>query len=81
MTSDAELLTQYVAACVAFELARKEAKFTAMTMMGRLALVYATKLRITPQSRTAADKAQVEAKRGRQNEAGADRLLGGIARN
>jgi hypothetical protein len=79
--SDAELLTHYCAVCAAFETARKNADFNAMAMMGRLCLTYATKMRLTPQSRSTADKTQVEAKRGRQNMASADRLLGGIARN
>jgi hypothetical protein len=81
VASDAELLTQYVAACEAFEIARKQADYGLMGRMGRLVLVFATKLRLTPQSRSTADKTAVEAKRGKQNEAAANHLLGGFARN
>src|SRR5690606_31856431 len=68
--SDSELLTQYCAACKAFEQARKKELLPEMDKAGRLSLSYATKLRITPQSRYDHKGTHTEAKRGRQNEAG-----------
>ena len=76
--SDAETLTQYCAICVAFDLARKRDDLSAMEKAGRLSLSYATKLRITPQSRYDWKGAHREANRGRQNEASSERLLGGV---
>ena len=77
--SDAEILTQYCAACLAFDQARVGGDLGAMDRMGRLSLSYATKLRITPQSRYDTRVASTEAKRGKENEAASDRLLGGNA--
>ena len=76
--SDAETLTQYCAICVAFDSARKRDDLSDMEKAGRLSLSYATKLRITPQSRYDWKGAHREANRGRQNEASSERLLGGI---
>jgi hypothetical protein len=76
--SDSELLTQYCAACVAFDEACRKENLSAMDRAGRLALSYATKLRITPQSRYDARAAGRHAEHGKSNEAAAERLLGGI---
>lgn len=76
--SDSEILTQYCAACAAFERARKEKDLSAMERAGRLCLSYATKLRITPQSRYDHKGTYTEAKRGQENQAADDRLLGGV---
>lgn len=77
IASDAELLTQYCAACVVFEAARKREDLAAMDKSGRLALSYATKLRITPQSRYDAQAAARQANRGKQNLPASDGLIGG----
>lgn len=78
IVSDAEILTQYCAACVAFEVSRKADNLPAMDRAGRLSLLYATKLRLTPLSRYDYKGTQVQAEKGRDNEAAADRLLGGV---
>lgn len=75
--SDAEILTQYCAACLAFDGARKDRDLPSMERAGRLCLSYATKLRITPQSRYDHKGTATEAKRGQENQAADDRLLGG----
>jgi hypothetical protein len=72
------LLTQYCAVCLAFEDARVAKNLPDMERAGRLALSYATKLRITPQSRYNTQAAGREATRGRGNSAAANRLIGGI---
>lgn len=77
--SDADILTQYCAACYLFEGCRVEGDLAGMDKSGRLTLSYATKLRITPQSRYDTRVASTEAKRGMENEAASDRLLGGNA--
>lgn len=77
--SDAEILTQYCAVCIIFDTARVAGDFPVMEKAGRLLLTYATKLRITPQSRYNPQTVNTVAKRGRENEAAADRLLGGSA--
>lgn len=76
--SDAEILTQYCAGCIAFERMRRKEDLAGMERAGRLCLSYATKLRITPQSRYDHKGTHVEAKRGQENQAADDRLLGGI---
>jgi hypothetical protein len=76
--SDADPLTQYCAVNVKFEDATKTGDLPGMERAGRLALSYATKLRLTPQSRYDHKGTHTEAKRGRENVAAADRLLGGV---
>ena len=70
-------MTQYSAFCVTFEKARKDKDLAAMEKAGRLVLSYATKLRITPQSRYDTQAAGREASRGRANEPASMRLIGG----
>lgn len=77
IASDMELLTQYCAACAAFELARKGRDLASMDRAGRLTLSYATKLRITPQSRYDEKSASTQAGRGKANAPAANRLIGG----
>ena len=76
IASDAEMMTQYCAACDWFEKARKGHDPSAMDKAGRLCLSYATKLRLTPQSRYITQTAGTHSEHGKENEAGADRLLG-----
>lgn len=78
IASDSEILTQYCAVCTVFDAAHRRDDLSAMEKAGRLALSYATKLRLTPQSRYDHKGTHVEAERGRENEAAADRLLGGV---
>ena len=77
--SDADPLTQYCAVNVQFDEATNDGDLSRMEKAGRLSLSYATKLRLTPQSRYDHKGVDTEAKRGRGNEAAADRLLGGEA--
>ena len=79
IASDAEILTQYCAACEWFEKARRGHDPGAMDKAGRLCLSYATKLRLTPQARYIPQTAGRESQHGLENEAAADRLLGGSA--
>ena len=76
--SDAEILTQYCATCVAFDNAQKREDLSQMEKAGRLVLSYATKLRLTPQSRYDHKGVHTQSEKGRENEASADRLLGGV---
>jgi hypothetical protein len=73
--SDADLLTQYCAICVAFW---THEDWSERDRLGRLATSHATKLRITPQSRYNTQTAGSEARKGRSNTAAANRLIGGF---
>lgn len=75
-TGDAVLLEQYCAAVDSFEKARKKGDQKSMEAMGRLTLSYATRLRLSPQTRYDARAAARNAERGRAN-AVDDRLIGG----
>ena len=77
--SDADLLTQYCTLVVLLELAFKERDVVKADKLGRLVLGYTRALRITCQSRYDPRGAGREANRGRENEAGSDRLLCGSA--
>jgi hypothetical protein len=77
--SDAELLTQYCGLCVLFDKLLAEGDVPALDKLGRLILSYATKMRITPQSRYDEKTVARRAEHGRENEASANRLLGGSA--
>ena len=79
IASDADLLTQYCYVCEVIDEARKAGEIDRLEKMARLALSYATRLRITPQSRYDARAAGREANHGRENEVAANRLLGGSA--
>jgi hypothetical protein len=79
ITSDADLLTQYCSACEIVENARKSGEIDRMEKMARLVLSYATRLRITPQTRYDSRANAREANHGRENEAATSRLLGGSA--
>jgi hypothetical protein len=74
--SDVFLLEQYCACLDAFETGRQAADSKAMEAMGRLSLSYATRLRITPQSRYDARAAARSVERGRSG-AIDDDLIGG----
>ena len=76
--SDARLLAQYCAFCVQLEEALAEGSVALANQIARVVMAYATKLRITPQSRCQAVTAARAAEHGRENEAGDDRLLQGI---
>jgi len=76
IASDADLLTQYCTAAELFEKARRRHDHLALDKAGRLRLTYATKLRLTPQSRYHQGMAEREAERGKENAAAAGRLLG-----
>lgn len=73
---DAVLLEQYVAGVVAFDKARQDEDHKAMESLGRLVLSYATKLRLTPQSRYDARAAARSMDQGRKGSVD-DRLIGG----
>lgn len=77
--SDSDLLTQYCAVCVLVEKSRKSGEIDRMEKLGRLALSYATRLRMTPQSRYDGRATAREAVRGQDNAAIEDALLGGGA--
>lgn len=77
--SDADLLTQYCTLVVLLDLAFKKRDLPTAEKLGRLVLGYTRALRITCQSRYDPRGAGRAANRGRENEAGEDRLLGGTA--
>lgn len=77
IASDAELLTHYCAICVHLDRFMKAGDTSNIDRLAKLVLQYATKLRITPQSRYNTQMAGREAERGRDNEAADDALLGG----
>jgi hypothetical protein len=77
--SDSDILTDYCSAFVMAGDAARKGDASAMDKAGRLALSYATKLRLTPQSRYDHKGTHTEATRGRENDAADDRLLGGTA--
>jgi len=76
IVSDADLLTQYCAACDLFEKARRKHDHVNLERAGRLCLSYASRLRLTPQARYCKDVAGTHSERGKENEAAADKLLG-----
>ncbi len=75
--SDADLLTNYCATCVLIEKARKSGNIDRMEKLCRLQMSYATRLRITPQSRYDARATARHANEGMENDAADDALLGG----
>jgi hypothetical protein len=76
--SDAELLTQYSRLCALFDVMVSAGEVGALDKCGRLILSYATKLRITPQSRYDEKTVARRAESGKENQA-SERLLGGDA--
>jgi hypothetical protein len=76
--SDAELLTQYCGLCALFDKLLSEGDVPALDKLGRLVLSYATKMRITPQSRYDEKTVARRAESGKENQA-SERLLGGDA--
>jgi hypothetical protein len=75
--SDADLLTQYCSVCALMEKARKSGEIDRMEKLGRLVLSYATRLRMTPQSRYDGRATARDAEHGRETDAASsERLLG-----
>jgi hypothetical protein len=79
--SDARLLTQYCAFCAQLETALEHGAEALAGQLARVVMAYATKLRITPQSRYHKATAGTAAAHGRENTAAIDDdgLLGGAA--
>jgi hypothetical protein len=79
--SDARLLTQYCAFCAQLEEAIERGDPTGAGQLARVVMAYATKLRITPQSRYEPRTAARAASHGLENAAAddADGILGGLA--
>ena len=73
--SDADLLTAYCSAVVWQESLRKDGDIHGFEKLSRVAMAYATKLRMMPQSRYGNRAAAADAELGRENEAAEDNLL------